>query len=149
MTPLCGTQLSGSVGFKRLFLLTSLHLNMWLNSCNYLLIDGASQSHRDSCVSASTFCCLSTAPLFKKLIDRRVFGFTAAPKRWARFHGNLTGWPWSTGLGCDQCCWRDLHTAIHTKIYTHSIKNRQWRGFKCTTVWKIPSFITSVSNVYI
>lgn len=111
------SQLSVSVGFKRLFLHTVLCLNKWLNLCNCLLIDGASESHWE-CFARGCVCvcvlCVSTAPLFKKLIDRRVFGFSAAPKRWARFYGNVTGWPRRTGLGCDQCCWRDLQTSIHT-----------------------------------
>ena len=71
--------------------------------------------------------CVSTAPLFKKLIDRRVFGFSVAPKWWARFHGNVTGWPRKApalavinvaGETCKQpyaCIHAHSHTYIHTQ----------------------------------
>ena len=78
MTPLSRTQLSVSVGFKRLSLLTVLYLNKWLNLCSYVLIDGASELLlcEPVCFCVLGVCvCVSMDPLFQKLIDWRVFGF--------------------------------------------------------------------------
>ncbi len=100
----------------------SLWISGWICATIRLLMELQSRTETGrASVCVPVFrVCVSTAPLFKKLIDRRVFGFSVAPKWWAGFHGNVTGWPRSTGLGCDQCCWRDLQTAVHTHICTHT-----------------------------
>lgn len=112
-------------GFQKTLLRFSLLTVLYPNKCYSLLIDGASESSRWDCSArkCASVPRVSTASLFEGLIDRRVFGFSAAPKRWARFHGNLTGWPRSSSLlavinVAGETCKRPF---TYTHAHTHTV----------------------------